>query len=311
MNPFIIDTDMALDDWMAILYLLRHPAAAVQAICVSGTGEAHARPGAHNALHLAALAGGPPCTVAAGKPQPLKGSRAFPWLVRFIMDNRFFLPLPRLPAPKQFADAVQTLDNILRAADRPVTILAVGPLTNLGAALQAAPELAGKIEKIVIMGGALDVPGNIQDITPRSPNAHAEWNIYIDPHAANLVFASGAPVVLVPLDVTNQVPLTESFLQRLQQRQEHPAARFVYRGLSRMHGLSRGRGFYFWDPLAAALAVRPELGRYEARKVTVEEAEGSQYGRTCTTPEGFEIQVCTGVDQAAFEQEYLDILCAQ
>ncbi len=310
MKPVIIDTDMALDDWMAILYLLRHPQVAVQAVTVAATGEAHARPGAVNALRLLALAQHTPCPVAAGSPVPLRGSAAFPWLIRFIMDHHFFIPLVRVPAPAAIPDAVPLLAEQLSAAPEPVTILAVGPLTNLGALLQAHPHLAAKIERVVIMGGALDVPGNIQDILPRSPNAHAEWNIYIDPTAANLVFASGVPVTLVPLDATNQTPLTPDFLQRLGQRASHPAARFIHRGLQNMSRLNQGRGFYFWDPLAAVLAVRPELGRYQTRPVRVIEEEGSQYGRTLGEEGAYPIQVCLGVDQPAFEQEFLDTLCA-
>lgn len=309
MIPVIIDTDMALDDWMAILYLLKHPGVDVKAVAVSGTGEAHARPGAINALRLAALIGRTALKVGAGSEKPLRGDRAFPFPVRFIMDHHFFTPLPRVKALDILPSAVEVLTAELSEASQPVTILAVGPLTNLGAVLQARPELVEKIASIVIMGGALDIPGNIQDITPKSRNQHAEWNIYIDSHAANLVFRSGVPVVLVPLDATNQVPLTENFLKRLKEGSGNPAVGFIFRSLSRMYTLSRGRGFYFWDPLAAVLAVQPELGQYEHRRVRVVEEECDEYGRTLVVEDGPEIRVCVGVDCPRFEEHYLQTLC--
>ncbi|HEX7567723.1 MAG TPA: nucleoside hydrolase, partial [Anaerolineaceae bacterium] len=213
----IIDTDMARDDWMAILYLLNRPDVDVKAITVTGTGEAHCVPGVRNALRLVALAGYHPIPVACGREAPLQGNHVYPQAWRDLVDNLVGLTLPDGTNPDPGVDAVQLLTQIVQSSPEKVKILALGPLTNLAEAFQAAPGLVDNIGWIYIMGGAVHVPGNLRaDV---SGNTTAEWNIYIDPRAANIVFDSGASVTLVGLDATNHVPLTMDFYRRLQAAQ--------------------------------------------------------------------------------------------
>ena len=112
--------------------------------------------------------------------------------------------------------AADLLADTIAAAPGDIVVIALGPLTNLAEAFQADPTLAGQIKQIVIMGGALDAPGNVADENEGISNQYAEWNFFADPVAADIVLASGAPIVLVPLDATNDVPFTRSFYQRLQ-----------------------------------------------------------------------------------------------
>ena len=137
-----------------------------------------------------------------------------------------------------------------------MTIVALGPLTNLAEALLATPSLADKIARIVIMGGTLRVAGNIREVNPRIENSFAEWNIFCDPYAADVVFQSGAPITLVPLDATNQAPLSDAFVQRLASGPATPASQFVLRAIRRIQPMLRGQMFYLWDPLAAVVAVQ-------------------------------------------------------
>ncbi len=307
MTPLLIDTDMALDDWMAILYLLKHPDCDVLAIQVAGTGEAHAMPGARNATRLQSLTGVSAVPVATGLETPLDGGRRFPGIVRFIMDRHFFVSLPRVPTPDRFPDAVENTATVLRNSKEPVTILAIGPLTNLGAALMQDPGLADAIDSIVVMGGAIDVPGNIDDMSLRAENHVAEWNIYIDPHAANIVFQCGAPVTLIPLDVTRTVPLTKEFLARFCEMPQNPAMDFLYRGLRRMLRLAK-TGFYFWDPLAAFVAIQPEHATFIEHTIRVVELDGAEYGRTVACSDGSAVSVCTSVDLTALETSLIETL---
>ncbi len=309
-TPILIDTDMAIDDWLAILYLLRHPQADVRAITVAATGEAHARPGERNARRLLALARHPSIPTRAGSPFPLVGRRVFPLIIRLMMDACLFLRLPApLKAVSTGQNALDVIVQTLQACADPVTIVALGPLTNLAQALQQQPQLAEKIGGIFIMGGALQVPGNLASVNPAlRANTHAEWNIYIDPQAANIVFGCGAPVTLVPLDATNQVPLTAGLLAKLAGQARHPAAKFSHQALARIFRLSNGREFYFWDPLAAAAALQPELLQLETRLVRVIEDDGSECGRVIESPAGYPIHVAFGADAQAFERVYLEIL---
>ncbi len=309
-TPIIIDTDMAIDDWLAILYLLRHPEADVRLITVAAAGEAHAGPGEVNARRLLALAGHPGIPTAAGSPLPMHGKRAFPLIVRLLMDARLFLPMPGPSAPVVSGKtAVELIASTLEASTEPVSILALGPLTNLAEVLQSNPKLAKKIAAITIMGGALDVPGNLGSVSPGlKANVTAEWNIYIDPHAANIVFKCGAPVILVPLDATNLVPLTKRFLTEIAARAQHPAAKFSYKALERIFRLSNGREFYFWDPLAAAAVVQADILKLEEFRLRVIEEDGTECGRVLRDDQGFVVQAAIGADAQAFEQSYLEVL---
>lgn len=307
--PILVDTDMALDDWMALSWLLMSPEADVRAITVAATGEAHAGPGMKNALRLVALAGAPPVDVAAGRKTPLQGTHRFPLAVRLLMDVRFGLSLPRTKQRPSSLTAVELLRQKLAEATEPVVMLSLGPLTNLAEVFEPYEKqaLTRKVSMLYVMGGALDVGGNLAEIDKRIQNPHAEWNVYIDPHAAHRVLHSGVPVTLVPLDATNQVPLTDAYFARLTDEVCSPSARFVLRVIRRIRPLlSAERGLCFWDPLAAVLSTHPHLGRYQTRTVRVVEEEGEECGRIVDDPTGAEVRVCTGVDQTAFEDVFLD-----
>jgi len=305
--PLLIDSDLALDDWMALVFLLQSPEVDVRAISVAATGEAHAGPGVKNTLRLMALTGVEGIPVASGRTTPLAGTHRFPLALRLAMDFRLGLGLPRPRTRPSGGSAVALLRRTLLEAPAPCTLLALGPLTNLAQLFEGAPELVPRVSHLWGMGGALDVPGNIQEINPRIDNLSAEWNLYIDPTAAERVLQSGVPVTLVPLDATSQVPLTDAFLAQLDAEGTSPASRFVSRVIHRIRPLlSRERNLCFWDPLAAVLTVRPELGRYEERRVRVVTGEGRASGRLVSAPDGQRVRVCTGVDVPAFERCFLE-----
>jgi pyrimidine-specific ribonucleoside hydrolase len=310
--PIIIDTDMAPDDWMAILYLLQTPVVEVKAITVVATGEAHAKPGTGNALGLLALVGVPGIPVACGRKTPLRGDHKWPLLVRKMVDWRFGLSLPRKKDRPSPHCAVDLLINQIMGSSRKVVLFAVGPLTNIAEALHQHPGLVDKIEQVVIMGGAVKVPGNI---TPsgfkRVENHTAEWNIYCDPYAAALVFGSGVPVTLVPLDVTNKVPMTRGFYERSALLRLTSAADFVHKTMGRLKFLIDRHEYYFWDPLAAVLTTHEEIGEYEQMKLKVVVQESPESGRTLESSHGHDVRVCTGVDANRFEQIFLDTLNRQ
>ena len=308
--PLIIDTDMAFDDWMAIAYLLACPFVDLRAITIAATGEAHASFGVQNALRLLALIGNQSTAVAAGRPSPLRGAHAFPWFVRLAMDFRLGLTLPRAKEKGSRQTAVELIIDQLRAATQPITIIALGPLTNLAEVLLADATLVKQIAMIYFMGGALDVPGNLAELNRRLTNPYAEWNIYIDPYAAAVVLQSGVPITIVPLDVTNQHPLTDDFVQRSANEHSTPAAHFVYRILQRLQPLRRANTIYFWDPLTAVIATCPEIAQFRQRHLAVIQEEGKECGRIIASAQGNPVQICVGVDQAAFEQIFLDTLNA-
>jgi inosine-uridine nucleoside N-ribohydrolase len=302
----VIDTDMAADDWMAILYLLQRPDVDVKAITVAGTGEAHCAPGVRNALDLAALAGRPEVPVACGSETPLPGGHAFPAAWRQRVDSLLGLSLPRNPNAGYAGSAVELLSRIIEQSPHKIHLVALGPLTNVTQAIEDVPGLVDNLERITIMGGAVKVPGNVGSSVDGG-NYFAEWNIYADPRAAAAVLASGAPITLVPLDATRNVPVTAEFVKELKHDRRTPAAEFVYRVLSQKESDVRSGSYCFWDPFAAVVATDEKLAAFEEMALTVIEDRG-QSGRTQVSDTGHPVQVATGADAAGFERLFLDTL---
>ena len=302
----VIDADMGSSDVMAILYLLQHPGVEVAAITVSGTGEAHCEPGVRHALGLVALAGAAPLPVACGREQPLAGNNKFPTLLRQKADGDMGISWPAVEVPAA-PPAPELLAEMIGAAPQRLTLVTLGPLTNVAEALQADPGLAERLEMIYVMGGALDVPGNVVGLIPISDNHTAEFNMYVDPRAARIVLESGAPITLVPLDGTNSVPITWPFYKTLEANRATPAAGAVFDLFAADPALQTG-GMYFWDALTAVVATDEHLATIEDRTVAVTDAEGDEEGRTREGPGGRPVRVVTAADAARFERQFLSVL---
>ena len=305
--PVIIDTDMAGDDWMAILYLLQRPDVNVIAITVTGTGEAHCSPGIRHALDLVMLAGHPDIPVTCGSNSPLMGNHAFPMDWRNRVDNPFGLALPKnLNAPST-ESAPELLSRLLRESPQKVHIIALGPLTNIAEAFDADDTLGKNLQMLTIMGGSVNARGNVGP-SLNIENKYAEWNIYADPHAAAVVFASVTPITLVPLDATHYAPVTMDLYERMKNDRTTPAAEFVYRTLTQKENDIRQDWFYFWDSLTAAIVTDKSLANFENLQMIVIEDEGPDSGRTLVRSDGQMIRVATWANQARFEKIFLDTL---
>src|SRR5258706_10299136 len=189
-----------------------------------------APPVGRNVLRLLALAGRHEIRVYLGRETPLSGNAEFPAEWRRNSDD---LPGVTLPEPThaiESAPAAEFLARRLADAAHPVQVLTLGPLTNLAEALSHAPRAARGIRQLVIMGGAVRVSGNLADGGGfKTDNASAEWNMYIDPAAAKAVFASGAPIRLVPLDATQKVPIDSALPVPVPSKTEKAPARVVVR----------------------------------------------------------------------------------
>jgi pyrimidine-specific ribonucleoside hydrolase len=188
-----------------------------------------------------------------------------------------------------------------------VHLIALGPLTNVAEALEADPTFTANVQAITIMGGAVNVPGNVR-LALDNGNEWAEWNIYADPHAAALVFASGAPITLVPLDATQYAPATLDFYHRLGQDRTTPAAEFIHRVLTQKENDLRAGWYYFWDALTAAIVTDESLATFQDMSLVAIDDEGPQSGRTAVSDGGHTVRVATFADQARFEALFLDAL---
>jgi pyrimidine-specific ribonucleoside hydrolase len=301
-HPIIIDTDMAPDDWAAILYLAKREDVRIKGITITGTGEVHGKQGAINCLRLLELLNKSHIPVAYGSSKPLKFSHKFPWIMRFAVDRRLFIKFPKTKKKPLDIKALDLMNKIVNSSSKKIYLIALGPLTNLAKVLQKYSETKENIEKIYIMGGAVDVKGNISEVSRSIDNPYAEWNIYCDPHAANIVFQSGIPIVLVPLDVTNQVPIDKKFINRLKDNQNNVICQFLLKIIKRFGSRIEKSSIPFWDLVAASILGNEVIVKKETRKIRVIAQEGRQSGRIIEDPEdGTLIEICKKIDR----EEYL------
>jgi inosine-uridine nucleoside N-ribohydrolase len=274
--PVIIDTDCGGDDLMAIAFLLARRDVRIEAVTIAN-GVAHVRPGAENVLRLLELAGRGDVPVYLGRETPLHGRAEFPQIWRKTADAPLGSHVVQHAPQKE--PAAEYLAARWREHDRPFRILALGPLTNLGEALEHTPEGLRDIE-ITIMGGALYTPGNLGDGGYfQTDNKTAEWNFYIDPAAAKQVFTSGAKIRLVPLDATNQVQIDADLLKAFRNKARTPLGKYVS-AILKQHRDQIREGIYFaWDPLAAVAMIEPGVVGERPLAVDVKEAPPEE-GRT-------------------------------
>ncbi len=303
----VIDTDVAPDDLVAIAFLVASPSVEIVAITVTGAGEVRCAPGLRIVHGLLDRLGAPDIPVACGPEAPTAGDRTFPPAFRERAERAGGLDLPestRAPV----GDAVALLADVF-AEDVGIRLLALGPLTNVATALDLDPSLASRIESIWIMGGAVDVPGNVAGSPDvESDNAAAEWNIYVDPAALATVVAAGAPVRLISLDGTNQVPVRAEFASRVVAARGASAALDVVAELFDRDDYMTMGDYYLWDALAAIFAAGHEPGTFTDARIEVDTREGPTSGATRRVDGAPNASYLTGVDPDAAEAILLGTL---
>lgn len=309
---FIIDTDVAPDDVIAILYLLKQPHVHIDAITIEANGNAHCKPALNNIKKILQMTHHESIPVACGQDTPLKGEHKFPKNILYDCDTLMGLmpEHPIIDVPKQSAE--ELIRSVLETAKNPVSILAIAPLTTIAQVVEKHPLLKRHIEHIYIMGGALNVPGNIQDIDHESPNEVAEWNIYIDPYAADQVLHSGVNITLVPLDVTNTVLMDEEFYESLKSEPRSVEAKFVFEILNHNKQMLLSHLWYFWDPMAAVLSLHPELMNLETRPISVKQSPEASAGAIVIDEiNGANTQIAMFVNGQKFKHHLISTLTAQ
>lgn len=255
----IIDSDMGVDDALAILLALRSPELDVVAI-TTVCGNVPVGQATKNLARMLDLAGIPSgVLIGQGAARPLE----LPLMDATVVHgadglgelDRFHHPdgRPRYPGgrmPEQLRTAQDVWSECVRRYPDNVTLVTLGPLTNLAIALKVDTMIPRQMRRIVSMGGAAGVPGNVSPV--------AEFNIYVDPHAARRVFQSGLPLTLIPLDVTTRVGLTREEISVLTRDSGDPCCRFLSDATGKPLEFAEkveGHGvFYLHDPLTVAVA---------------------------------------------------------
>ncbi len=267
-RKIIIDTDPGQDDAVAILLALASPedVSVLGITCVAGNVPLPLT--ARNARIVCELAGRKDVKVFAGCDRPLKR----PLVTAEYVHGKTGLDgiiLPEPVMPLQPDHAVDFLIDTLRTEDAgSVTLVPIGPLTNIATAMQRAPDIISRIGQIVLMGGAYFEVGNV---TPA-----AEFNIYVDPEAADIVFRSGVDLVVMPLDVTHKALITRAQVEKFRALpgKVGPAVASWTDFFERFDKEKYGsEGAPLHDPCTIAWLIRPDL--FSGRKINVEiETEG-------------------------------------
>lgn len=300
----LFDTDPGIDDSLAILLALASPELIVEGISVVH-GNCSVDQAATNALSVLELAKADHIQVSRGFELPL----VQPSLLAPETHGNNGLGYAILPPPHRKPVAQHSVDFLIdkiMSAPGKITLVCIGPLTNVAVAIRKEPRLPRAVREAVIMGGAIKHQGNTTPL--------AEFNVYVDPHAAHIVYHSGMPITLVPLDVTYQCVLTKADVKGLQSIQS-PIPKFVddsTRFYMEFHDeYQKIDGCIINDPLALALTFAPGLCDYEEHYVDVDISGGVSMGKTYAdfyrmTNKPANMKVALGVHAREFIELFLE-----
>lgn len=303
-KQILFDTDPGIDDACAILLALASPELSLEGLSIVH-GNCSVEQGTKNALSVLELANAGHIPVARGCELPLvQASLLAPETHGDTGLGYAKLPEPRLRPIGQHG--IDFLIEKILASPGEITLLAIGPLTNVALAIRQEPRIVQAVKELIIMGGALRHEGNT--------TALAEFNTYVDPHAAHIVYHAGILTTLVPLDVTYQCILTPEDVKRLQ-KIDSPITKFVAdatRFYMEFHDeYQKIEGCVINDPLALALTFMPELCTYQELPVEVDISGGISTGKTIADFYNYEkkaanMKVALGVRARDFIELFLE-----
>jgi purine nucleosidase len=291
----LMDHDGGVDDYLATMLLMTMDHIQLLGVVVT-PADCYGEPAVSATRKILDLMKSSHIPVALST---VRGINPFPRLYRrdsFIVDH---LPIlnqnetistPLLTQPGQ-----DFMIQVLRDAPEPVTLMVTGPLTTIAVALDKAPEIEAKIQKIVWMGGALNVIGNVEKSLEPGQDGSAEWNVYWDPISAARVWESQIEIIMCPLDLTNNVPVTSEVVYKMGRQRYYPISDLA----GQCYALVIPQDYYFWDVLATAYLAHPEF--YQLREWETEViATGLSQGRTKVVSGGRKISAMDKVEKEAF-----------
>ncbi len=294
--PLVIDTDPGIDDALAILLALASPEVDLRLV-TTVHGNVDLEQTTDNALRVLHLAGRSDVPVAAGARESLIHPQ--PQRAGHVHGDAGLggVVLPASPAPLDPRPAIGALADLLQSSPVPVTVAAIGPLTNLALLLRVYPDAAARIGRLVVMGGSAGRGGNV--------TAAAEFNVWSDPEAAHAVLTSGLPTVLVGLDVTLPTVLQPAGIARFAAAGPIGAtAAAILQQYLDVQNASGGEGVVVHDALALTEAIAPDTLGTVRRDVVVDTTLGAGRGQTLVDRRAVSqadtaVEVAETVDSAA------------
>lgn len=274
MNPqrIIIDTDPGIDDAYAFLLALASPEIQLEALTTT-QGNVTLEKATRNALSVLELCHASHIPVIAGSELPL----VQPLRASADVHGKSGIGGASLPEPKGKPLPQHAVDYLIErvlAEPNEISIFPIGPLTNIAMAIRKEPRFAKAVKELVIMGGAFQEFGNVTPL--------AEFNIYVDPHAAHIVFHSGIPITLIPLDATHKCMFKRKHVDRLL-KIKSPITKFIHEAIDTYLNYSYANGIEggaLHDPLTLATVIAPELLTLQEYYVDVDHTGGPAMGKT-------------------------------
>lgn len=325
-NKVIIDTDMGWDDILSLLYLMKNPTIEIIGITVTGCGETDLRWGTVIAKTLMELGNQTQVSVCIGASSPLECSHAFPQAFKNDMND--IMGLLGTINPKTNIDiddrpAWQYLAETLSQTNDNITLLSLGGFTNIARMLEQSPDTdISKLDAIYAMAGAVYVDGNVDLLNNAQPdwdqgaiyatNHAAEWNVFIDPLAAKMVFESSIPITLIPLDACNHVILGSRYVNKI--TASDPIATLAKNIFKKKIGASNeGIPVPIFDPLATVIMAKGIKNIQQSSQfldVKIADSEhNNQCGNTFVAPTGSRrISIVQGVSQFEFAEHYSSVI---
>lgn len=300
-KKIIIDTDPGHDDALAFMLMIKSGLFDIRAI-TTVAGNSTIENVTRNAAYILSLLERTDIPIFSGKPVPLQRT-----LIQAVVHGTSGLDGVDTSHVKYVLtrDADERLVEIIRK-NPGMTLLTLGPLTNIARALMKDPTIVSNIQKIVMMGGAIDVPGN--------KNRVAEFNMFVDPEAADIVFKTEISKVLIPIDVCNDMPVFLSDFEKLNGSTLYQPIMDMMKqfiaGLEKDEGV---RGALVYDAVAAYYLVNPSAFTLEKMDIVIETKGEYTFGMTVaekrlSTKKQYNVEVVRTVDRQKFTKEFIDIL---
>ncbi len=299
-TPIIIDTDPGHDDALALMLLEKSDLFDIKAI-TTVAGNSTIQNVTNNARYILDLLGSS-VPLHSGASKPLTRE-----LVQAVVHGDGGLEGVHIQHEEVLTqDAVEAIAKIVHAHPHEVTLVVLGPQTNVAQAFLTYPELPSLIKQIVIMGGAIAVPGN--------KNRVAEFNVFVDPEAADIVFRSKAKKILVPLDACNEIMLQLSDFEKLEGSSLYaPLMAMMSEYITGIFAGEKVRGALMYDPLAAYYLINPVAYTLQPMDILVETASELTRGMTVADRRIWGEKVCnvdvvTTIDGTQFVRDFLKVL---
>lgn len=298
----IIDTDAGHDDVLAIMLLVKSKQIDIRAV-TTAAGNSTVENATRNAAFTLDLLNRRDILIFSGKSNPIKRE-----LITAVVHGKSGLDGVDTSQTKfrLTGDAHQKIIETIKANPRQITILTLGPLTNIARAFITDPGISSLIKEIVIMGGAINVCGN--------KNRVAEFNMFVDPEAADIVFKSSVKKTLIPLDPCNDIILTESDFEKLKDSNLYQPINDMMKqfikGIEKYEGV---KGALVYDAIAAYYLLNPSAFQCTAMDIVIEIKGEHTFGMTVVEKRKVEIQnhnvsVALQVNRNEFIKDFICII---